>query len=84
MKMKTLTIRNLDDEVFEQFTRRAVEQQRNAESHARFLIQQESKTGQLDTCGEILDDLLRRPAPKVELKKIERFQKERGRRSNRP
>ncbi len=82
--MRTLTIRGLDDDVFERFTRRARESQRNAESHARFLIIQESEGGKLDSCGEILDDLWKRPAPKVSLERLTEIQRTRGKRSNRP
>ena len=82
--MRTLTIRQLDDETFERFRRRANENQRNVEAHARWLIIQDSQAGQLETAGEILDEIWGKPAPQVSEEAIVKFQKQRGKRSNRP
>ena len=82
--MKALTIRNIDDEVFEKFARRAKENERNPEAHARFLIQLESQSAPLETCGEILDAMTAAPPPAVDVSDIENYLNQRGRRSNRP
>jgi len=82
--MKALTIRNIEDEVFENFTRRAKENERNPEAHARFLIQAESKGERIDTAEDLLADLWARPAPGVDPVAVEKFLAGRGKRSNRP
>ena len=81
--MKTLTVRNLEDEMFDEFAARARQQQRNPEAHARFLIEREA-SGAAETCGELLDWIESQPAPEVEIAAIDAFQAGRGRRSNRP
>ncbi len=83
--MKTLTIRGLDDEIFEMFKRRAGEHERNPEAHARFLILQESRQGgQVEMAGELIETMWARPAIPVSPEKIDAFQAARGRRSHRP
>lgn len=81
--MKTLTVRNLAEDVYEQFTERAREQQRNAEAHARHLIEREA-FGTAETCGELLDWIEGQPAPEVNDSLLATFASQRGRRSNRP
>ncbi len=82
--MKALTIRNIDDEVFENFARRAKENERNPEAHARFLIMEESKGEKLDAAGALLSDIWTRPAPGVDPAAVEKFLAGRGKRSHRP
>jgi plasmid stability protein len=82
--MATLTIRGIDEEVFEQFKNRAKENERNAEAHARYLIQREAETGILRTAGELLDSMQGQPPPNVSVEAIEEFQRTRGKRSSRP
>ena len=81
--MKTLTVRNLDEDVFERFAERARQQQRNPEAHARFVIEQEAH-GAAETCGELLDWIESQPVPDVDESLLETFSKQRGRRSPRP
>ncbi len=82
--MKTLTVRNLKDDVIQRFAELAAANHRNAEAHARFLIEREVSAQPADTCGEILDWLWSTPAPDVDIKVIDRILATRGRRSNRP
>jgi hypothetical protein len=81
---KTLTIRNIPEPVYHRFTELARKSHRNAEAHGRFLIERETQSEPLDTCGEILDAYAELPPPNVEVADIEAYQANRGRRSRRP
>jgi hypothetical protein len=82
--MKTITVRNLDDEVAERLAEVAAANHRNAEAHVRFLIEKEVACAPADTCGDLLDRLWAAPAPNVDVKAIDTYLARRGRRSNRP
>ena len=82
--MKTLTVRNLKPEVFEEFARRAQSLHRNPEAHARFLIEQEALSVPAETCGELCDRIWADPPPEVNEKAVDSYLAERGRRSPRP
>jgi hypothetical protein len=82
--MKTITVRNLDDDVAERLAEVAAANHRNTEAHVRFLIEREVSAAPAETGGELLERIWSEPAPEVDLKAIEAFQTSRGRRSNRP
>jgi plasmid stability protein len=81
---KTLTIRNIPEDVYDRFAAVARSQHRNAEAHGRFLIEQATLREPLDTCGQLLDAYATLPPPNVAVEKIESYQASRGRRSPRP
>lgn len=82
--MKTITVRNLEDEVAERLAQVAADNHRNTEAHVRFLIEREVAAAPAETGGELLDRIWAEPAPEVDLKAVEAFQAARGRRSHRP
>jgi plasmid stability protein len=82
--MKTLTVRNLEDEVAARFAELAAANHRNAEAHARFLIEREVSAQPADTGGELADRVWGDPAPEVDLKAVDAYLTTRGRRSARP
>lgn len=81
--MKTLTVRGLDESVYDQFAKRAREQHRNPEAHARFVIEREATGQTLETCGELLDWIESQPAPQVDETVLANFEQQRKRRSPR-
>jgi plasmid stability protein len=82
--MKTLTVRNLEDEVAARFAEVAAANHRNAEAHARFLIEREVSAQPADTGGELSERVWSDPAPAVDLKAVDSYLAHRGRRSPRP
>jgi len=81
--MSDLLIRGVPDEVIEKLSAEADRNRRSREKHALFLLEQ-SLSGELERPADLLNSIWNSPAPDVNLEKIERFQKERGRRSTRP
>ncbi|MSU58834.1 MAG: hypothetical protein EXS35_11830 [Pedosphaera sp.] len=82
--MKAIVVRNLTAEVLERFKEVAASNHRNAEAHARFLIEREVSAAPADTCGELAERIWADPAPDVDVKKVDSYLATRGRRSNRP
>jgi len=82
--MKTLTVRNLEDEVAARFADVAAANHRNAEARARFLIEREVSCLPADTGGELVERVWSDPAPEVDLKAVDAYLSSRGRRSPRP
>jgi len=64
----TLDARKTGRGVIERFSELAGAIHRNAEAHARFLIEWEVSAQPADTCGEILDLIWSTPALEVDLK----------------
>ena len=81
---KTLTIRNIPEQVYLRFTELARKSHRNAEAHGRYLIERATESEPLETCGDILDAYAGFPPPNVDVETIELHQASRGRRSSRP
>jgi len=81
---KTLTIRNIPEQVYQRFAEVARKSHRNAEAHGRFLIERETELEPLETCGDILDAYAKAPPPNATVEDIEFHQASRGRRSRRP
>ena len=82
--MKTLTVRRLPEDVLARFTEVAEQNHRNAEAHARFLIEREVAGSPADTCGELAARIWADPAPDVDVKRVDEYLAARGRRSDRP
>ena len=82
--MKTITVRNLPDDVHSRLVELASANHRNVEAHVRYLIEREVATAPVDTCGDLVDRIWNEPAPEVDLKTIDKYLATRGRRSNRP
>jgi plasmid stability protein len=81
--MSDLLIRGIPDDVIEKVSAEAKRHQRSREKHALFLLEQ-GLSGPLENAGDLLNAIWASSAPQVKLENIEQFQKERGRRSNRP
>jgi hypothetical protein len=81
---KTLTIRNIDEPAWHRFVQVARKNHRNAEAHARFLVEREAGQLPAETGEDLLAAYAQMPPPEVDVAEIERFQAGRGRRSNRP
>ena len=81
--MKSLTVRNLDDQVMARLAELAAANHRNVEAHVRFLIEREVAATPAETAGELADRVWTDAAPEVDLKAINRYVASRGRRSNR-
>ena len=81
---KTLTIRNIPEDIYERFAEVARTHHRSAEAHGRFLIEQATLREPRETCGQVLDAYATLPPPDVAVETIESYQASRGRRSPRP
>ena len=81
---KTLSVRNLPDDVYRRFAQVAEREHRSAEAQARFLIERAAQPVSAETCGELLDTYANVPAPAVDANAFASHLARRGRRSPRP
>jgi plasmid stability protein len=82
--MPSLLIRGIPEDVGKALAADAERHRRSREKHALFLIEQALESRAAETCGELIDRIWKDPPPEVDLKAIDAFLAQRGRRSNRP
>jgi plasmid stability protein len=81
---KTLSVRNLPDDVYRRFALVAEREHRSAEAQARYLIERAALPVSAETCGELLDAYAHAPSPAVDADALASHLARRGRRSPRP
>lgn len=82
--MADLLIRDIPDELNEALASVAEQNHRSREKQALVLLESVLVNGPADTCGELADRIWAEPAPEVDVKVIDSYLAERGRRSKRP
>lgn len=82
--MPDLLIRGVPKNVSKALAADAERHRRSREKHALYLIEQALEARAAETCGELLDHYESTPPPNVDIKAIDSFLAQRGRRSNRP
>jgi plasmid stability protein len=82
--MQNLLIRGIPKNVSKALSADAERHRRSREKHALYLIEQALESRAAETGGELLDYYESAPPPKVDVKSIDSFLAQRGRRSSRP